>query len=195
MRKSEINRKTKETDIKVQLTIDGTGAYKIDTGIGFLNHMLELFAAHGRFDLNISCVGDLDVDAHHTVEDIGIALGAAFKEALGDKRGIQRYGQRLLPMDESLVLCAVDLSGRFCLNFDVAIPARKVGEFDTELVREFMTAFARELGITLHLIKRAGENSHHIIEAAFKALARAMAEAAAIDTRFAGEIPSTKGVL
>jgi len=195
MRQSEINRKTKETDIKVQITIDGTGIYQIDTGIGFLNHMLELFAAHGRFDLNILSVGDLDVDAHHTVEDVAITLALAFKEALGSKRGIKRYGQRLLPMDETLVLCAVDLSGRAFLNFDVTIPVQKVGNFDTELILEFMTAFSRELGLNVHLVMMRGENGHHIIEAIFKALGRALAEAVTVDSRFADEIPSTKGML
>jgi imidazoleglycerol-phosphate dehydratase len=195
IRQSEINRKTKETDIKVQLTVDGTGIYQIDTGIGFLNHMLELFTAHGRFDINILSIGDLDVDSHHTVEDVAITLAMAFKEALGLKRGIRRYGQRLLPMDETLVLCALDLSGRAFLNFDVTIPVQKVGNFDTELILEFMTAFSRELGLNLHLVLMKGENGHHIIEALFKALARALAEAVTLDPRFADEIPSTKGVL
>ena len=195
MRKVEVNRKTKETDIKVQLCLDGSGIYQIDTGVGFLNHMLELFTAHGKFDLNILCVGDLQVDSHHTVEDIAISLGAAFKEALSDKRGIKRYGQRLLPMDEALVMCAVDVGGRAYLNYDVEIPAGKVGEFDTELAYEFVSAFTRESGINLHIKLLNGENSHHIIEAVFKAFARALAEGVSIDERFPDEIPSTKGIL
>jgi len=195
MRKFEVTRRTKETDIKVQLNVDGAGVSQIDTGVGFLNHMLELFSAHGKFDLNVLCVGDLQVDYHHTVEDVAISIGAAFKEALSDKRGIKRYGQRLLPMDETLVLCAVDLSGRAYLNYDVKIPTQKVGEFDTELVYEFMSAFARELGMSLHLVMMKGENSHHIIEAVFKAFAKALSEAVTIDDRFADEIPSTKGLL
>jgi len=195
MRKIEVNRKTKETDIKVELNLDGSGICGIDTGVGFLNHMLELFAVHGRFDLNVLCVGDLEVDGHHTVEDIAISLGRAFKEALGEKRGIKRYGQRLLPMDEALVMCAVDISGRAHLEYNVNIPAGKVGEFDTELTYEFFAAFAREAGINLHIVMMNGDNSHHIIEAMFKSLARALAEGAAIDERFPGEIPSTKGVL
>ena len=195
MRKFEVTRRTKETDIKVQLNVDGAGVSQIDTGVGFLNHMLELFSAHGKFDLNILCVGDLQVDSHHTVEDVAISLGAAFKEALLDKRGIKRYGQRLLPMDETLVMCAIDLSGRAYLNYDIKIPAQKVGEFDTELVYEFMSAFARELGMSLHLVLMKGENSHHIIEAIFKSLAKALSEAVIIDERYADEIPSTKGLL
>ena len=195
MRKIEVNRRTKETDIKVQLNLDGSGVYEIDTGVGFLNHMLELFTAHGKFDLNILSVGDLQVDSHHTVEDIAISLGTAFKEALGDKRGIKRYGQRLLPMDEALVLCAVDFSGRAHLEYNVSIPAGKVGDFDTELTYEFLSAFTREAGINLHIVKMNGENSHHIIEAIFKSLARALSESVSIDERFADEIPSTKGTL
>ena len=195
MRKFEVTRRTKETDIKVQINVDGSGVNQIDTGIGFLNHMLELFSAHGKFDLNILCVGDLQVDCHHTVEDVAISLGTAFKEALLEKRGIKRYGQRLLPMDETLVLCAIDLSGRAYLNYDIKIPTQKVGEFDTELVYEFMAAFTRELGMSLHLVMMKGENSHHIIEATFKALAKALSEAVSIDERFSDEIPSTKGLL
>ena len=195
MRGFEVNRKTRETDIKVQLNLDGSGVCQIDTGIGFLNHMLELFASHGKFDLNILCVGDLQVDFHHTVEDIAISLGMAFKEALGDKRGIRRYGQRLLPMDEALVMCAVDIGGRAYLDYDVTSPSEKIGEFDAELVREFMSAFVREAGISLHIVMLKGKNSHHIIEAVFKAFARAISEGAAIDERFADEIPSTKGLL
>ena len=195
MRKVEVNRKTKETDLKVQLNLDGSGVYRIDTGIGFFNHMLELFTSHGKFDIDVLCVGDLQVDFHHTVEDVAISLGIAFKEALGDKRGIKRYGQRLLPMDEALVLCAVDIGGRAYLNYDVKYEAEKVGEFDVELAAEFMSAFTREAGINLHIVKLAGANSHHIIEGVFKSLARALAEAVSIDEKFENEIPSTKGLL
>lgn len=195
MRKFEVNRRTKETDIKVQLNIEGSGAYQIDTGCGFLNHMLELFTAHGKFDLNVLCVGDLQVDYHHTVEDVAISIGIAFKEALGDKRGIKRYGQRLLPMDEALILCAVDIGGRAHLNYDVKIEAQKVGEFDTELVHEFMSALTREIGMNLHIVKMSGANSHHIIEGIFKALGRALAEGVSIDEKYSEEIPSTKGIL
>lgn len=195
MRRKKIVRDTKETKIVLALEIDGTGAYEIDTGVGFLNHMLELFARHGRFDLAIDGKGDTDVDYHHTTEDIGIALGTAFKESLGDKRGIYRYGHMILPMDEALVLCAVDISGRSYLNFDVQFPAQKVGDFDTELVKEFMAAFSRELGMNLHIKMLAGDNTHHMIEGIFKCLARAMRQACAIEEEFADEIPSTKGVL
>ena len=195
MRKAEIIRNTKETQITVNLQVDGTGAYEVETGCGFLNHMLELFARHGRFDLKVFCKGDVEVDDHHTAEDTGIALGMAFRQALGDKRGIKRYGNMLLPMDEALVLCALDISGRAFLNFDVEIPTQKVGTFDTELVKEFMLAFSRELGLTLHFKGMAGENSHHIIEAVFKGLGRALKEAVEIDEKYSQEIPSTKGVL
>ena len=195
MRKCEINRRTKETDVKVQLNLDGMGACQIDTGVGFLNHMLELFAMHGKFDLNILCVGDLQVDFHHTVEDAAICLGRAFNEALGNKSGIKRYGQRLLPMDEALVICAVDAGGRAFLDYDVKLPSEKVGEFDTELIREFMAAFTREAEINLHITALKGENSHHIIEAVFKSFARALAESASIDETHPEEIPSTKGLL
>lgn len=195
MRTMNVERKTTETDIRLSLTLDGTGIYRVDTGCGFLNHMLELFARHGRFDLEISCVGDTQVDDHHTVEDIGIALGEAFKRTLGDKRGIVRYGQWLLPMDEALVLTAVDISGRGMLCFDMPMPAQKVGTFDTELVKEFFIAFSREAGMTLHLRLMAGENTHHIIEAAFKGVGRAIAQAVKIDPAYADEIPSTKGTL
>lgn len=195
MRRKKIVRETKETQIVLALEIDGTGAYEINTGCGFLDHMLELFTRHGRFDIAIECNGDTQVDYHHTTEDIGIALGAAFKDALGDKRGIYRYGQFLLPMDETLVMCAVDISGRNYVNFDVDIPTQKVGDFDTELVKEFVLAFARELGLTIHFKMFAGENSHHIIEAVFKGMGRAMRAACAIEEEFADEIPSTKGVL
>ena len=195
MRSSQIIRTTGETDVRISLDIDGKGTFDIDTGCGFLNHMMELFARHGRFDLSIKCKGDSHVDDHHTAEDIGISLGQAFKEALAEKKGIRRYGNMMLPMDETLILCALDISGRAYLNFDVSIPAQKVGNFDTELVKEFMLAFSREMGLTLHLKMMAGENSHHIIEAVFKATARALAQAAAIDPEYADEIPSTKGVL
>ena len=195
MRKIEVNRRTKETDIKVQVNLDGSGVYQIDTGIGFLNHMIELFTAHGKFDINILCVGDLQVDYHHTVEDVAISLGMAFKEALGEKRGIRRFGQRVLPMDEALVLCAVDVGGRAFLNYDVTLPSEKVGEFDTELAHEFMAAFSREAGINLHISMLYGQNNHHILEAVFKSFARALSEAVSIDERFPDEIPSTKGLL
>lgn len=195
MRRKKIIRNTRETQIVLALQIDGTGAYEINTGCGFLDHMLELFARHGRFDLEVECKGDTNVDYHHTTEDIGIALGAAFKDALGDKRGIYRYGQFLLPMDETLVLCAVDVSGRSYVNFDVDIPTQKVGDFDTELVKEFVLALSRSLGLTIHLKQMAGENSHHIIEAVFKGMGRALRAACAIEGKYADEIPSTKGVL
>ena len=195
MRDHEIDRRTKETEINVRLCIDGSGACRADTGIGFLNHMLELFAAHGKFDIDVMCIGDLYVDYHHTTEDVAIALGRAFSGALGDKRGIRRYGQRILPMDEALVMCAVDIGGRAFLGYDVLLRTEKVGEFDTELVKEFMLAFTREAGINLHITAMKGENSHHVIEAVFKSLARALADAASIDERFAGEIPSTKGLI
>ena len=195
MRRKKIVRNTKETQIVLALEIDGTGAYEINTGCGFLDHMMELFTRHGRFDIAIECNGDTQVDYHHTTEDIGIALGAAFKDALGDKRGIYRYGQFLLPMDETLIMCAVDISGRSYVNFDVDIPTQKVGDFDTELVKEFILAFARELGLTIHFKMLAGENSHHIIEAVFKGMGRAMRAACSIEEEYADEIPSTKGVL
>ncbi|MEG0741577.1 MAG: imidazoleglycerol-phosphate dehydratase HisB [Clostridia bacterium] len=195
MRRAEIARETAETRIRLLLNVDGTGAYTLDTGCGFLDHMLALFARHGRFDLQVQCAGDSKVDDHHTVEDIGIALGQAFAQALGEKRGVSRYGQQLLPMDEALVLAAVDLSGRGCLGYAVALPTQKVGTFDTELVREFFLAFVREAGVTLHLRALAGENTHHMIEAAFKGFARAMRQAVAIDPSCADEIPSTKGTL
>lgn len=195
MRIGQINRKTQETDIQLSLEVDGKGTFDIRTGCGFLDHMLQLFSRHGRFDLSVKCKGDGHVDDHHTVEDIGICLGQAFRSALGDKQGIRRYGSMMLPMDETLILCALDISGRTYLNFDVEIPAPKVGNFDTELVKEFMLAFSREMGLTLHLKMMAGENCHHIIEACFKALGRALKEAAAIDPEYANEIPSTKGVL
>ena len=195
MRTSEIARKTAETDITLSLNLDGTGQSEINTGVGFLDHMLTLFAKHGRFDLSVRCAGDTEVDDHHSVEDIGIALGLAFKEALGDKRGILRYGDTTLPMDEALVLTAVDFSGRPYLGFDLPVRAKKVGTFDTELVEEFFLGFVRNAGCTLHIRKLAGTNSHHIIEGAFKSFGRTVIKAVSIDPDFADEIPSTKGVL
>ncbi len=195
MRESVIERKTGETDIRVELTLDGTGTYEINTGVGFLDHMLELFARHGRFNLKVTCKGDTRVDDHHSVEDIGIALGTAFDRALGDKKGIVRYGSMLLPMDESLVMSAVDLSGRGFLAYDLAIPTEKVGSFDTELTEEFFRAFAMNARCTLHIRQMAGKNSHHIIEAAFKSVARSLRAAVKIDAEAADEVPSTKGVL
>lgn len=195
MPSAEITRKTGETDIQLILKTDGNGTSKITTGCGFLDHMLTLFAKHGRFDLELTCKGDTEVDYHHSVEDVGICLGKAFRLALGNCAGIARYGSMLLPMDEALVLCAVDVSGRACLVCNLEIPAQKVGDFDTELVEEFLTAFVREAAITLHVRQLNGKNSHHIIEAVFKALARALAIAVTVDAARAGEIPSTKGVL
>lgn len=195
MRTAEIIRKTAETDILLKLNLDGTGASVIDSGCGFLDHMLTLFSKHGRFDLELNCKGDTYVDDHHTVEDIGIALGQAFKAALGDKKGIYRYGDKVLPMDETLILAAVDLSGRGYLNFDLQIPTQKVGTFDTELVEEFWLGFIRNAECTLHICQLAGSNSHHIIEGAFKCVGRILKQAVAIDPAFADEIPSTKGVL
>lgn len=195
MREANIARKTGETDIKLSLCIDGNGSYTVNTGCGFLNHMLELFSKHSGFDLNVQCVGDTDVDYHHTTEDIGIVLGCAFKQALGNAMGIKRYGNMLLPMDEALVLAAVDVSGRGYLVFNVNIPTAKVGDFDTELVEEFFGAFCRNAGITLNIRGIDGTNSHHIIEAAFKATARALREAVAIDESRPNQIPSTKGII
>lgn len=195
MRTSEINRKTNETDIKLKLNIDGEGKNSIDTGCGFLDHMLTLFSRHARFDLEVKCVGDTYVDYHHTVEDIGIVLGKALANCLGEMRGIKRYGSFILPMDESLILTAVDISGRSYLGFSLDIPTQRVGDFDTELVREFFEAFVRNSNITLHINQLEGYNSHHIIEGAFKSVARSLKEAVSIDERFKNEIPSTKGVL
>ena len=195
MRQAEVSRKTGETDIRIRLELDGTGKNVIDTGVGFLDHMLTLFARHGRFDLEVSCKGDTYVDDHHSVEDIGIALGKAFEQALGDKKGIVRYGSTILPMDESLILSAVDLSGRGLLAYDLQIPAEKVGTFDTELTEEFFRALAHNACATLHIRQLAGGNSHHIIEGAFKSVARSLRTAVAIDPACADEIPSTKGIL
>ncbi|ADD69548.1 Imidazoleglycerol-phosphate dehydratase [Denitrovibrio acetiphilus DSM 12809] len=191
-RKATIERKTTETDVSITLNVDGKGKYSVETGVGFLNHMLELFSRHGSFDLTVNANGDTHIDAHHTAEDIGIVLGEAFVKALGDKRGIARYGFFLLPMDETLIECAVDFSGRTYLNFDAPIPAEKVGDFDTELVEEFFKAFADRAGINLHIIKRYGRNTHHIIEGIFKCVARAIKTAVKIES---DQIPSTKGSL
>lgn len=195
MRKATITRQTAETDIYLSLTVEGSGKSEISSGCGFLDHMLTLFAKHGRFDLTLTCKGDVQVDDHHTVEDIGICLGQAFSLALGDKRGMERYGSFALPMDETLILAAVDFSGRSCLGYDLSIPAAKVGSFDTELCEEFWMAFCRHAACNLHLRQLAGGNSHHIIEGAFKAAARAMRMACTIDEDFRDDIPSTKGAL
>lgn len=195
MRTAEINRKTNETDIALKLNIDGKGDSHINSGCGFLDHMLTLLSRHARFDLELNCKGDTEVDYHHTVEDIGIALGEALSKALGDKRGITRYGSFILPMDESLILTAVDISGRSHLEYDLEIPSQKVGDFDTELVEEFFYGFVRKAEITLHIKKLNGTNSHHIIEGAFKSVARSLKAAVAVDEAFKNEIPSTKGVL
>ena len=195
MRRAEIKRKTAETDIALTLDLDGSGKSVISTGCGFLDHMLTLFAAHGKFDLTVKCVGDTYVDYHHTTEDIGIALGEAFALALGDKKGILRYGDEILAMDEAVVLSSVDLSGRAYLGWFVTIPTEKVGDFDTELVEEFWYGFIRKAACALHVRLLSGRNSHHIIEGVYKSVARSLRAAVAVDARFAGEIPSTKGVL
>ena len=195
MRTAEIKRKTAETDISLSISLDGTGVSDCRTGCGFLDHMLTLFSKHGRFDLNVKCVGDTYVDYHHTVEDIGICLGKAFAQALGERKGIIRYGDTTLAMDESLILTAIDISGRGGCYYALEIPTEKVGDFDTELCQEFLIAFAQNAGLTLHVRQLAGSNSHHIIEGTFKSLARSLKKAVAIDKAFANEIPSTKGVL
>ncbi len=195
MRKAEILRNTAETNIQLKLDLDGTGRSEISTGVGFMDHMLTLFAKHGRFDLSVCCEGDTIVDDHHSVEDIGICLGKAFAEALGDKKGICRYGDTTLPMDEALILTAVDISGRSYLGYGLDIPTEKVGTFDTELVEEFWIAFTSNAGLNLHIRQLAGRNSHHIIEGTFKSAARSLRKAAAIDPAFADEVPSTKGIL
>lgn len=195
MRTAEIKRDTNETKITLTLNLDGSGISKISTGVGFLDHMLTLFARHGSFDLSVTCKGDVEVDDHHSTEDIGICLGSAFAEALGTMAGINRYGNIILPMDESLILCAADISGRSYLGYGLQIPTEKVGTFDTELVEEFFLAFTRKAGITLHFQQLAGTNSHHIIEGAFKAFGRVMKQAVAVDPSLGGQIPSTKGVL
>ena len=195
MRTANIARKTGETDIQLKLCLDGKGVGEIDSGCGFLDHMLTLFAKHAGYDLSVFCKGDIHVDYHHTTEDIGIALGKAFYEALGDKKGITRYGDIILPMDETLIMAAVDISGRDYVAFNLQLPAPKVGDFDTELCEEFWLAFTREAKITLHVSQLAGKNAHHIIEGVFKGVARALGKATAIDKNRADEIPSTKGVL
>ena len=195
MRKKEIIRKTAETDISLSLSLDGKGVSEIDTGCGFLDHMLTLFSKHARYDLTVRCVGDTHVDYHHTAEDVGICLGKAFFDALGDKRGITRYGNMILPMDETLILSAVDISGRDYLGYEVDIKSARVGDFDTELCEEFWRSFVRESKVTLHIRQLSGTNSHHIIEGIFKSVARSLAAATAIDPRYADEIPSTKGVI
>lgn len=195
MRTAKLERKTAETQISLSLNLDGTGSSRIDTGCGFLDHMLTLFAKHGRFDLDVQCQGDTRVDDHHTVEDIGICLGKAFDQALGDRRGINRYGSETLPMDEALILTAVDCSGRGLLAYGLEIPTEKIGTFDTELTEEFWQAFSRCANMTLHIRQLAGRNSHHIVEGAFKSAARSLRQAVAPDPAAAGEIPSTKGVL
>lgn len=195
MRDVRLERNTAETQIELTLDLDGAGIYQVDTGCGFLNHMLELFARHGRFDLVLTCHGDVEVDYHHTAEDIGIALGQAFRKGLGEMRGIRRYGSFCLPMDEALVLCAVDLSGRCTLNWDVRCAAEKVGDFDIECAKEFWLGFARSVPATLHFVQLAGENSHHILEACWKGMARALAAAVRVDQAHRDEIPSTKGLL
>ena len=194
MREAVVERRTKETQIKLALNLDG-GAYHVDTGCGFLNHMLELFAAHGGFGLQVQASGDVDVDYHHTVEDVGIVLGQALRQALGEMRGVARYGQQLLPMDEALLLAVVDVSGRAYLAYEAPMPAAKVGDFDTELAEEFMQALCRSAGLTLHLRLLAGHNCHHIIEAMFKATARALRQAVRLDEQNIDKIPSTKGVI
>ncbi len=195
MRTATVTRNTAETKINLELNLDGSGRAAISTGCGFLNHMLVLFASHGRFDLTLSCKGDIEVDDHHTVEDVGIALGEAFRIALGERRGVVRYGSMILPMDESLILSAVDLSGRSGLYYDLEVPTEKVGSFDTELCEEFWLGFVRNAACTLHIRKLTGYNSHHILEGSFKSVARSLRAAVAMDPSLKGEIPSTKGVL
>lgn len=195
MRTAKITRQTAETDITLELNIDGRGESKISSGCGFLDHMLTLLAKHARFDLTLTCKGDTEVDDHHTAEDIGIVLGQALAKALGDKKGINRYGNMILPMDEALILSAVDISGRGCLVYDLQIPSEKVGTFDTELVEEFWLSFVRNADCTLHIRSLSGKNSHHIIEAAFKSVARSLRAAVEVDPAFADDLPSTKGVL
>ncbi|MBQ2662050.1 MAG: imidazoleglycerol-phosphate dehydratase HisB [Clostridia bacterium] len=195
MRFAKAERKTKETDIQLVINLDGTGTHDVDTGCGFFNHMLELFAVHGQFDLAVKCKGDTDVDFHHSAEDIGIVLGSAIFDALGDKRGIKRYASRSLPMDEAWIDIALDISGRSYFAHDFRFPTEKVGEFDSELTAEFLAALCRTMGLTLHVRQNRGENTHHIIEAVFKGLARALKEAVTIDKERENEIPSSKGVL
>lgn len=194
-RVAELARTTKETDIALSLNIDGTGVSSIDTGVPFFDHMLEAFGRHGLFDLIIKAKGDLEVDAHHTVEDVGIVLGQAFAEAMGEKRGIARFGSQMLPMDETLVLAALDISGRGQLHWDVEVPLCLLGSFDSSLAKEFFIAFATNAGVTLHVRMLTGENAHHIVEACFKAVGRAMRAALELDARVGSELPSTKGLL
>jgi len=195
MRKSEVARNTAETSIKLSFNIDGVGKSNINTGVGFLDHMLELFSRHGKFDLDVECKGDVHVDYHHSVEDIGICLGTAFSQSLGEARGICRYSDVTLPMDEALVLCALDISGRSHLSLEIELPDRAVGAMDTELFEEFLQAFVRKAGLTVHIRMLEGKNAHHILEACFKALARALRAAVRIDDEMSNEIPSTKGIL
>lgn len=195
MRNAEIKRTTKETDIDLSINLDGKGDSIIDSGCGFLDHMLTLFAKHARFDLNVKCVGDVEVDYHHTTEDIAICLGDAFKTAIGDKKGICRYGDIILPMDEALILSAVDISGRGQCYYNMQMPTEKVGDFDTELCKEFWDAFARQAGLSLHIVMIDGGNSHHIIEGSFKSVARSLRKAVKIDPELKDEIPSTKGII
>lgn len=195
MRTASVKRETKETKVNISLGLDGSGKADIATGCGFLDHMLELFARHGDFDLEAKCLGDTHVDYHHTVEDVGISLGKAFAEAMGDKRGISRYGQFFMPMDETLMLCVCDISGRDCLGWAVDMPAPQVGDFDSELSKEFWLGFIRNCPMAMHFRMLAGDNTHHVIEAMFKGMARALKQAVAIDGKHADEIPSTKGVL
>lgn len=195
MRSVTINRKTKETDISLTINLDGKGVSNINTGCGFFDHMLDLFSRHARFDLDVICNGDINVDYHHTVEDVGIVLGQAIKQALGDMKGIIRYGSTTLPMDESLILTAIDISGRSFLRYDLPVRAVKIGDFPVELVEEFFLALVRHAGLTLHIVKLAGTNSHHVVEGTFKSFARSLKQAVKIDSEFANEIPSTKGVL
>lgn len=195
MRSVTINRKTKETDISLTINLDGKGVSNINTGCGFFDHMLDLFSRHARFDLDVKCNGDINVDYHHTVEDVGIVLGQAIKQALGDMKGIIRYGSTTLPMDESLILTAIDISGRSFLRYDLPVRAVKIGDFPVELVEEFFLALVRHAGLTLHVQKLAGTNSHHVVEGTFKSFARSLKQAVKIDSEFANEIPSTKGVL
>lgn len=194
-RVAELTRTTKETDIALSLNIDGTGVSSIDTGVPFFDHMLEAFGRHGLFDLTIKAKGDLEVDAHHTVEDVGIVLGQAFAEAMGEKRGIARFGSQMLPMDETLVLAALDISGRGQLHWDVEVPLCLLGSFDSSLAKEFFIAFATNAGVTLHVRMLTGENAHHVVEACFKAVGRAMRAALELDARVGSELPSTKGLL
>lgn len=195
MRNAQIKRTTKETDIDLSINLDGKGDSVINSGCGFLDHMLTLFAKHARFDLNVKCVGDVEVDYHHTTEDIAICLGDAFKNAIGDKKGICRYGDIILPMDEALILSAVDISGRGQCYYNMQMPTEKVGDFDTELCKEFWDAFARQAGLSLHIVMIDGGNSHHIIEGSFKSVARSLRKAVKIDPELKNEIPSTKGII